>query len=73
MNRVSEPLPESGLCATCLRRRDVVTARSSFVFCTKSQTDPAFPKYPRLPVLTCAGYEPRPGADAAPARPRQPG
>jgi hypothetical protein len=24
-----------------------------------SRTDPRFPKYPRLPVLACSGYEPR--------------
>jgi len=26
--------------------------------CQRSFTDPAFPKYPRLPVIACAGYEP---------------
>lgn len=29
---------------------------SSFVLCQKSETDPAYPKYPRLPVLECPGY-----------------
>ena len=30
----------------------------------RSRTDPAFPRYPRLPVTRCRGYEPRhrPGA-----------
>jgi hypothetical protein len=27
--------------------------------CERSKTDPAYPKYPRLPVLECAGFEPR--------------
>jgi hypothetical protein len=26
--------------------------------CRLSLTDPAFPKYPRLPVIACAGYVP---------------
>ena len=29
---------------------------SIFLFCERSKTDPQFPKYPRLPVLRCAGY-----------------
>jgi len=30
---------------------------SVFYFCERSTTDPSYPKYPRLPVLQCAGYE----------------
>ena len=30
---------------------------STFYLCERSATDPQFPKYPRLPVLHCAGYE----------------
>ena len=30
---------------------------STFYMCQLSATDPAFPKYPRLPVLRCVGYE----------------
>jgi hypothetical protein len=26
--------------------------------CERSKTDPAYPKYPRLPVRECLGYEP---------------
>jgi len=32
---------------------------STFVLCGLSATDPRFPKYPRLPVLTCSGYRER--------------
>ena len=32
-------------------------ARSVFWRCALSEVDPRFPKYPRLPVLECAGYE----------------
>ena len=31
---------------------------SVFYQCQLSATDPSFPKYPRLPVLHCAGHEP---------------
>jgi len=31
---------------------------SVFYLCQRSATNPAFPKYPRLPVLHCRGYEP---------------
>ena len=47
-----------GLCADCLHARRVENTRGSvFVLCERSATDPAFPKYPRLPVLLCPGYE----------------
>jgi hypothetical protein len=26
--------------------------------CERSRLDPAFPRYPSLPVLACAGFEP---------------
>jgi hypothetical protein len=59
--------PRAGLCARCACRRDVVTATSRFVLCTRAFTDPAYPKYPRLPVLHCAGYREQPHDDE-PAR-----
>ncbi|MGH7262950.1 MAG: hypothetical protein ACREH7_03395, partial [Candidatus Rokuibacteriota bacterium] len=47
-----------GLCADCVHRRRIVSAKGSeFWLCAKSETDPRFPKYPRLPVLECDGYE----------------
>jgi hypothetical protein len=46
-----------GLCASCVHARVVETARqSTFLLCGLSFTDARFPKYPRLPVLTCEGY-----------------
>ena len=30
---------------------------STFLFCELSTRDPKFPKYPRLPVLSCEGYK----------------
>jgi len=48
----------AGLCAQCRFMRMMKSDRSAtFYLCERSATDPAFPKYPRLPVLQCAGYE----------------
>jgi hypothetical protein len=30
--------------------------------CERSKTDPRYPKYPRVPVLECRGYERRSSA-----------
>jgi GNAT superfamily N-acetyltransferase len=36
----------------------VASARgSTFYLCARSRIDARFPRYPRLPVLTCAGYD----------------
>jgi hypothetical protein len=52
--------PNPGLCETCEYRRLVPNTRGSvFSLCTRSRTDPAYPRYPRLPVLECRGYEQR--------------
>jgi len=46
------------LCASCTHMRRIVSDRGSvFYLCELSKTDPRFPKYPRLPVLACVGYE----------------
>ena len=50
--------PRIGLCADCRHVRLIKSDRgSTFYFCQHSATDPKFPKYPRLPVLQCSGYE----------------
>src|SRR5438552_11724873 len=47
-----------GLCADCKNMRLIKSDRASvFYFCQLSASDARFPKYPRLPVLECAGYE----------------
>ncbi|MBX7166324.1 MAG: hypothetical protein K1X74_08230 [Pirellulales bacterium] len=47
-----------GLCAGCRHARRVETGRgSTFYLCGRSQHDPRYPKYPRLPMLDCAGFE----------------
>lgn len=51
----------AGLCDTCVHQYLVRNTRgSTFSRCERSKTDPSFPKYPRVPVLECRGYEPRP-------------
>jgi hypothetical protein len=47
-----------GLCRTCRHARQVPTARALYWLCGLAATDPGFTKYPRLPVLECAGYQP---------------
>ena len=47
----------AGLCATCRHVRVVRSDRESvFYLCELSFVDARFPKYPRLPVLSCEGY-----------------
>jgi hypothetical protein len=51
--------PPTGLCDSCRHARGITSGRGSrFVLCELSRTDARFPRYPRLPVLTCSGYEP---------------
>jgi hypothetical protein len=57
--------PVAGLCATCRHSRVVTSGRGSvFRLCERSRTDPRFPRYPRLPVVRCDGYEQGPVHDA---------
>jgi len=48
----------AGLCFDC-RFSQLITSvlGSTFYRCKRSDSDPNFPKYPRLPVLQCPGYE----------------
>ena len=45
-----------GLCATCEHLRLVASSRSVFVRCGLAEVDPAFPRYPPIPVVACGGY-----------------
>ena len=48
----------AGLCTDCRFKRLIESDRGSiFYLCERSATDASFPKYPRLPVLQCRGYE----------------
>jgi L-amino acid N-acyltransferase YncA len=49
-----------GLCSTCRHQKIIRSGRgSTFSMCLRHRTDPAYPKYPRLPVTSCPGHEPR--------------
>jgi len=63
----------AGLCDRCRHQRVVPTTRgSAFSLCERSRSDPQrFPRYPRLPVRRCDGFEPAPppgGPQAPPLR-----
>lgn len=53
--------PAAGLCADCRHLRLLESARSVFLLCGRAATDPAYPRYPALPVLRCAGHRPLTG------------
>ena len=51
---------DPGLCSDCVHARRIESERGSvFWMCQLSARDPDFPKYPRLPVLSCVGYSPK--------------
>lgn len=51
---VSDP----GLCAGCAWARRIRSSRGSeFWKCGRSEVDETFPRYPRVPVTACTGYE----------------
>jgi hypothetical protein len=49
-----------GLCDSCVHQKLISNTRgSTFSMCLRHRSEPErFPKYPRLPVTACAGYEP---------------
>jgi hypothetical protein len=50
----------AGLCDSCVHQKIIRSGRGSeFSMCLRSKTDQRYPKYPRLPVLECPGYEKR--------------
>jgi hypothetical protein len=54
------PRPPAGLCDTCAHQRLIRNTRgSTFSLCERSRADPSFPRYPRLPVGECHGWERR--------------
>ena len=46
-----------GLCAACAHAQIVASPRGPrYYLCRLSFTDAAFPRYPRLPVISCRGF-----------------
>jgi len=54
-------MPPAGLCDSCRHQRLVPNTRgSTFSLCERSKLEPdRYPRYPRLPVERCPGYEKR--------------
>ncbi|CAN5613828.1 hypothetical protein BH23GEM8_BH23GEM8_20770 [soil metagenome] len=51
--------PPPGLCGSCVNCRVVESnAGSRFFLCRLAAVDPAFPRYPPIPVLRCRGFLP---------------
>ena len=49
-----------GLCETCVHAKLNETHRgTAYLRCTRAAWDPRLPRYPRLPVIECLGYEAR--------------
>jgi hypothetical protein len=53
-----QPGDRVGLCRRCRLAQRVPTPALLYWMCRRSLTDPAYPKYPRLPVGSCPGFEP---------------
>ena len=55
-----------GLCFRCAHASTIVSSHgSTFYLCQWSKIDPAFPRYPRLPVVRCAAYTAAPDSPAS--------
>jgi len=53
---------EPGLCGSCGHAKLNETRRgTAYLRCTRAVWDAALPRYPRLPVTQCAGFERREG------------
>lgn len=66
--RIRQAIGGAGLCERCRHAEVVTSARGSrFLLCRRSRVDPAFPKYPPLPVIACPGFEPASEPPADPA------
>ena len=47
-----------GLCGTCVHAKLNETHRgTAYLRCTRAAWDERLPRYPRLPVTTCPGFE----------------
>jgi hypothetical protein len=62
----SEPADPVGLCRDCRHSRQVPTSGTTYWLCRRSAGDPAFAKYPSLPVRACRGFQWREGEPPAP-------
>ena len=50
----------AGLCDSCRHQKLIRTGRGSeFSMCLRSKTEAGYPKYPRVPVRACPGFQGR--------------
>ena len=62
-----------GLCSDCRWARRVTSGRGALFFlCRRAETDAGYAKYPPLPRLVCAGYNPEPPPGSGDATTRNP-
>lgn len=53
---------DAGLCAACVHPKVNVTRRgTAYLRCLRAAWDERLPRYPRLPVRACPGFEPADG------------
>jgi hypothetical protein len=60
MELVEDPAlgADPGLCASCRHAKTNATRRgTTYLRCLRAEWDDRLIRYPRLPVLTCPGYE----------------
>lgn len=62
--RLADAGVAAGLCETCRHARALASRSSVFLRCALAETDPRFPRYPRLPIVACRGYERRESGSA---------
>jgi hypothetical protein len=55
--RPAEAPDPVGLCRDCRHSRQVPAPQATYWMCRRSASDPSFPKYPRLPLGSCRGFE----------------
>lgn len=54
---IEELIRQAGLCASCGHAKRMKTKGQSLIYlCGLAAGDPAFPKYPRLPMAACPGH-----------------
>ena len=54
-------MDKAGLCGACGYARLIRSATgSAFLLCERSSHDARYVRYPRLPMLDCPGFEPKP-------------
>jgi len=68
------PSQARGLCDSCAQQQLVPNTRGSvFSLCRRSREDPAYARYPSLPVVRCPGHEPVPRTGSGSGDLRPPG